>query len=100
MMVAVLSARAAAATKICSPDGRIVLSVAVSKGKVFYELERDGAAVMKPSALGFVLADGRLDSGFAVAGTDTASHDDTWRQVWGEDEYVRNHYNELALHLV
>ena len=100
MMVAVLSARAAAATKICSPDGRIVLSVAVSKGKVFYELERDGAAVMKPSALGFVLADGRLDSGFAVAGTDTASHDDTWRQVWGEDEYVRNHYNELTLHLV
>lgn len=34
-----------------------------------------------------------------VIGHHRDSHDETWVQVWGEDDTVRNHYNELTLHL-
>lgn len=99
LFLAVMLLNAKAATKLSSPDGRITLSVGVKGGKVYYEVAHGGTKVLTPSFLGFRLKDGRLDNDFVISGTDTASCDETWRQIWGEDEYVRNNYNELKVHL-
>lgn len=38
-------------------------------------------------------------TGFVVRNTQTASFDETWTPVWGEEDKIRNHYNELAVTL-
>lgn len=38
-------------------------------------------------------------NGFIVADTQTATFDETWTPVWGEESSIRNHYNELAVTL-
>lgn len=88
------------AMQVKSPNGRIVLNTDVHAGHIYYELSRDGSQILKQSRLGMTLKDGRLDNDFVIETCDTTSYDQTWRQIWGEDEYVRNHYNGLTIHLV
>ena len=45
------------------------------------------------------LKDGSLDSDFRVVAFARATKDETWRQPWGEEVDVRNHYNELTMKL-
>ena len=59
-----------------------------------------GIPVIKPSTLGFELADGPdMMDGFKLIDTATASFDETWQPVWGENRDIRNNYNELLLRL-
>ena len=87
-----------------------------------YSLTADGTPIINPGRLGFELrgtvkareidfddpslpkSDSRpcyfFDRDFVVTGTDTCSCDETWSPVWGEESSIRNHYNELLVHLV
>lgn len=88
-----------------------------------YTLDYDGRPVILNSGMGFELrgvlkaqkidynADGTvsksdwkpcesLHDGFAVESVERSSHDETWSPVWGEEDSIRNHYNELAVNLV
>lgn len=82
-----------------SPDGNVRVAVSVDNGKVFYALSVNGTEVIKPSLLGYELSDGRLDNNFRIVKTRRNAHDETWAQLWGEEDSVRNHYNELVLEL-
>ena len=88
------------AAQLHSPDGRIKVHVGIQSGRFFYEIKRDGKQIFKPSFLGFQLEDGDLNNDFEIAGIDTTNHKEIWKQVWGEDEYIENHYHELIVHLV
>ena len=85
-----------------SPDHALSVKVFVSgEGRLSYEVDRKGAVVIAPSRLGFLLANAReLDGHFSLEGQETSSHDDTWEQPWGERRYIRDHYNELRVHVV
>jgi alpha-glucosidase len=113
----------AAQEKLTSPDGRLTMTFHLNeKGAPVYELTRGSQAVILPSTLGLELkkedADAptdfdfkprtdvdQLDSksnlmdGFTLDGTATATCDETWTPVWGEESLIRNHYNELAVTL-
>lgn len=83
-----------------SPDDSLKLSVDVKGGKVTYSLSKNNKEVITNSALGFVFAgNDSFNSNFRVTGVLKETHDDTWEQPWGEDRYVRDHYNELKLFL-
>ncbi len=57
--------------------------------------------MIAPSRLGFLLANAhKLDGHFALDAQETSSHDDTWEQPYGERRFVRDHYNELRVHVV
>ena len=108
---------------ILSPDGKMEMTFLIAEdGTPYYSLEREGKAVILPSAMGFELrgvlkaqkleynADGTIGKtdrepcnsfhdGFAVESTETASFDETWHPVWGEEDSIRNNYNELAVNL-
>lgn len=122
LSVAALSSVALWAQELKSPDGALVMNFKLlSGGKPSYTLHYKGKEVIKPSTLGLELmpegvsrtfydfspeGSGKgsdekvsLYDGFQLAGTSTASFDETWQPVWGEESSIRNHYNELAVTL-
>lgn len=98
MTMGIIAAWAAPLT-LTSPDGHLTLTTGVDKGKPYYTLSRDGKTVIDKSHLGFTLTTGDLSTGIKVVRSTRNSHDDTWTTLWGEDETIRNHYNELAVTL-
>ena len=111
-------------TTLSSPDGKLEMSFHLTgDGTPEYTLDYDGRPVILSSGMGFELrgvlkaqkidynADGTvsksdwkpcesLHDGFAVESVERCSHDETWAPVWGEEDSIRNHYNELAVNLV
>ena len=91
----------AQAIGMSSPSGQLKLTFELTdEGKPVYQLTYKGKTVIKPSTLGLELVKKpHLTDGFEIAGTDTASFDETWQPVWGEVKSIRNHYNELLVKL-
>ena len=109
---------------LSSPDGKLEMSFHLTgDGTPEYTLDYDGRPVILNSGMGFELrgvlkaqkidynADGTvsksdwkpcesLHDGFAVESVERSSHDETWSPVWGEEDSIRNHYNELAVNLL
>ncbi len=88
-------------TLLSSPDGALTLRFGLSdSGRPYYALKRGTEDVILPSALGFDLMDGTsLKEGFSVVSVAKDSLDETWTPVWGEEERIRNHYNEALVSL-
>ncbi|MBQ8070599.1 MAG: glycoside hydrolase family 97 protein [Bacteroidales bacterium] len=83
-----------------SPDGKMELKFTLSDGSPVYSLQRGETAVVLPSRMGFSLIEGNdLDKGFSLGGNSKSSFDETWEPLWGEEESIRNHYNELLVNL-
>ena len=87
--------------KISSPDGKITVTVYTDNdGSPFYSVTAEGNTVLEKSALGFELKNGEdFSSGFTVTGISRSSTDTVWEQVWGESRYVRDHHNEMVVHM-
>ena len=110
--------------KIQSPSGNMEMTFRLTEdGTPQYALDYEGRKVILPSDLGFEFrgvlkaqklvynADGTISKvdreptvqfyeDFAVESVDTASFDDTWEPVWGEEAKIRNNYKELLVNLV
>lgn len=114
----------ASAQKVTSPNGNVVLDFSVdAQGRPTYSLFWGNKTVIAPSHLGYALKqenpDKKVDfewntptktsdevvrkadlfSDFSITGHDISSFDETWSPVWGEESSIRNHYNELLVHL-
>jgi hypothetical protein len=69
-------------------------------GTPLYSVSYKNKLVISSSEMGFVLSDGKnLYKDFAVLSTETKSFDETWQPVWGEVKNIRNHYQQLSVHL-
>lgn len=101
MALALVPAWAAPVASIASPGK--VLAVAVEldgDGRPSYSITRNGKPVIAPSRLGFILTDApKLERNFVFVSAETRTFDETWEQPWGEWRFIRNHYNELRVHL-
>ena len=85
---------------LCSPDGKMELRFAVVDGVPYYQLNRDGKTIVKPSKMGFTLEwRDDLAHAFVVRNTERSTFDETWQPVWGEEANIRNHYNEMLVTL-
>ena len=105
-----------------SPDSTLEMNFKLdSRGVALYSLSADGTPILNDSRLGFELRgtvkaeqldykDGTVsksdirpcydfDRDFILTGVDTCSFDEVWNPVWGEEASIRNHYNELLVHL-
>lgn len=94
-------AHSAAALELRSPDGNLTLTVELTPiGQPCYRLSYRHQPILAPSRLGLELQDGkRLAEGFAIGSTAIASHDTTWKPVYGERSEVRDRYNQLVVSL-
>ncbi len=71
-----------------------------AEGKPLYSVYYGEKPVIKPSALGFTLAnDSAFDKHFELTGSEQTSVDETWKPVWGEVSSIRNHYQQVIIHL-
>ena len=116
------SERLAESRTLLSPDGNLEMRFGMSEeGTPSYSLDYKGHKVVLDSRLGFLLRGDLNVSEIKVNGTevtkedkhpqidfykdfeilsvDTCSHDETWHPVWGEEDSIRNHYNEMAVNL-
>jgi alpha-glucosidase len=84
--------------KVASPDGRTQVSVRIRDGRAYYDVQRDGRALILPSLLGFAFQGAPpLRDSLRITDTTRESHDEWWTQPWGEVARVHDHHNELAV---
>ena len=92
-------AAAAAAREVCSPDGKIAVTI-YADAPLGYSITVDGKPVLLRSRLGLELADNvRLGEQSTVQGEERKSADNHWENNFGKNRHVRDHYNELNLTL-
>ena len=97
---ALIAGTAAAQVRVASPDGRNLVTFQIRDGRAYYDLQRDGRALILPSLLGFEFRGAApLRDGLRITDTTRDTHDETWTQPWGEVARVRDHHNELAVSL-
>lgn len=84
-----------------SPDTEVKLQFGLNdNGSPYYLLFYQGERVIDTSYLGFRLYnDEDLHSGFRVISIEEVDFDETWEQPWGEERLIRNHYQEMTVHL-
>lgn len=90
------------AQQLKSPEGKFVMEFSLlNDGTPSYNLKYKNKEVIKSSKLGLELKKDpkSLLNDFTVIDTKTSSFDESWKPVWGEQNQIRNHYNELAVTL-
>jgi hypothetical protein len=86
---------------LSSSMGRVVLTFNMDdNGTPIYMVQFGQHAVINWSKLGFSLdTDSTFYKGFEMIGSEKKSVDQTWQPVLGEVKNIRNHYEELRIHL-
>ena len=116
-------ALSAMAQSLTSPNGNFKMDFKLNEeGTPTYNLIYKNQVVIKPSKLGLELQKEdankktgfdwkersdkdqldkltNLQNGFSIADTKESSFDESWTPVWGEENKIRNQYNELAVTL-
>ncbi len=86
------------AEQFSSPNGRLQATCRTTpEGTLYYDLVFDGDTLIRPSRLGLLLDHDQLLTGFEILNTERTTHDETWTPVWGEENAIRNHYNEMLV---
>jgi hypothetical protein len=90
------------AQSIESPSGKIALNFKlVGNGQPTYSVSYKNKAVILESALGIKLKEKlALDANFEIVGSKTATFNESWKPVLGEQATILNHYNELTIYLI
>ncbi|KRB59883.1 glycoside hydrolase family 97 protein [Flavobacterium sp. Root186] len=86
---------------ISSPGKNVALVFELTaSGEPKYSFTSNGKSVIEPSLMGFEFQGiQKMTEGFEVVSTEEKSADETWEQPWGEFKKVRDHHNELVVHL-
>ena len=82
---------------VTSPDGAVTVTVGVKDQHPFYMVNYQNRPLVSPSRLGFLLNDKEVGAHVKMERVSRDTKDETWSQPWGEDETIRNHYNELTV---
>ncbi len=94
-----LAACSSPSNEVTSPDGKIKFSFDNNADGLFYSVTDEGASIVSPSRLGFVLEGNDSVARFDVLNTTLSSHDETWETTWGESREVRDNYNQMIVEM-
>lgn len=84
-----------------SPDENIKLHFEVNdSSQIVYSVDYNDKNVIIPSKLGFQFSeDNFFGEDLEIVSTEKTQIDNTWEPVYGEQTEIRNHYNQLTVHL-
>ena len=96
-----------------SPNGKYTFVVEQKEGRLVYHLDYAGKQVVEEGELGVQVDNHLVESamgipvdtcllwtkGMEVIQVDRTTNDDSWNPVYGEYSSVRDHYNEMTIHL-
>ncbi|MBH8570880.1 glycoside hydrolase family 97 protein [Microvirga sp. STS02] len=101
LLAAGSQARAQATAPLTARLGKVSLTVALNPdGRPTYAVAFGSKTVLAPSRLGLSFADGKgFEGPLMLTGSETKDVDETWQPVWGEVKDIRNHYQQLTVHL-
>ena len=101
LMAATTAVSCMAAESVTSPDGKISLKFDISDtGTPCYEVSYRGQSLIGRSELGFdVKGSTGFKSGMSLVSAATSSSDSYWTPVWGENDSIRDNYNQLYVKL-
>ncbi|RSK40035.1 glycoside hydrolase family 97 protein [Hymenobacter perfusus] len=101
LLAAGLPATAQNTAPLTARLNNVSLTFALSPtGQPTYTVQFGPKSVIKPSRLGLALADGKgFDGPLEVTSSETRNVDENWNPVWGEVKTIRNHYQQLTVHL-
>lgn len=88
-------------TSIASPENQLrVEFLLTEKGQPAYKTFYKGKELVAESRMGFSLHNqAALEQGFKLVSSKVTKVDQTWEQPWGEERFIRNHYNQLRIAL-
>ncbi|HLT32978.1 MAG TPA: glycoside hydrolase family 97 N-terminal domain-containing protein, partial [Aquaticitalea sp.] len=89
------------AQAIQSPSEEITMNFSLtSNGEPTYSVTYKGKQVINPSKMGLMFKDGTdFTKNFIILASENDSVDETWKPVLGEQSSIRDHYNQLTVHL-
>jgi alpha-glucosidase len=101
LIVLIFSQSLVALESVSSPDGNIVFSVSSNdKEWLVYSVSFNDETVIAESRLGLRFKEqAGLDTGLEIQRTGREQVDEAWEQPWGERRRVRDHHNEILIHL-
>ncbi|MDB5271261.1 MAG: glycoside hydrolase family 97 protein [Hymenobacter sp.] len=101
LLLAGSQAHAQATAPLTARLDKVSLTVALGPdGRPTYAVAFGPKTVIAPSRLGLSFADGKgFEGPLVLTGSETKDVDDTWQPVWGEVKDIRNHYQQLTVHL-
>lgn len=99
---------------LSSPNGKYQFVFSQKDGKLMYGLDYANKPVVEEGELGVNIDNHLVESamgipvdtnrvwtkGMEVTGVERRSEDNTWKTVYGEYSQIRDHYNEMTLHLM
>ena len=99
---------------LSSPNGKYQFVFSQKDGKLMYSLDYANKPVVEEGELGVNIDNHLVESamgipvdtnrvwtkGMEVTGVERRSEDNTWKTVYGEYSQIRDHYNEMTIHLV
>lgn len=99
---------------LSSPNGKYQFVFSQKNGKLTYRLDYVGKHVVEEGELGVNIDNHLVESamgipvdtnrvwtkGMEVTSVEHRSEDNTWKTVYGEYSQIRDHYNEMTLHLM
>ena len=97
-----------------SPDGKYSFTFEQSQGKLLYYLNYAGKQVIETGELGVNIDNHLVESamgipvdtnrvwttGMDVIKVERSVKDETWKPIYGEYASIRDHYNEMTIHLM
>lgn len=103
-----------AAETLLSPNGKYQFVFSQENGKLVYHLDYAGKPVVEESELGVNIDNHLVESamgipvdtnkvwtkGMEMTSVERRSEDNTWKPVYGEYAQLRDHYNEMTIHLM
>ncbi len=86
---------------VTSPNSNVKVTFGLSdQGQPYYTSAFNEETVIDTSYMGFDLKNvADLKEGFDILSSGTSAFDETWEQPWGEEQFIRNNYNELRVSL-
>ena len=99
---------------LSSPDGKYQFVFSQKSGKLTYRLDYAHKSVVEEGELGVNIDNHLVEKamgipvdtnsiwtkGMEVTSVERRSEDNTWKPVYGEYAQIRDHYNEMTIHLV
>ena len=99
---------------LSSPNSKYQFVFSQKDGKLMYSLDYAGKQVVEEGELGVNIDNHLVESamgipvdtnrvwtkGMEVTSVEHRSEDNTWKTVYGEYSQIRDHYNEMTLHLL
>ena len=97
-----------------SPDGKYQFNFTLKDGRLTYSLNYASKQVVEEGELGVNIDNHLVESamgipvdksgvwtkGMEVTSVENRSEDNSWKPVYGECDQIRDHYNEMTIHLI